>query len=102
MEFLIIGIVVALNFIIIKMKLDHKRYEDALLDLALLTIITMVFGGSYGALVVGTVASFAISIFFLISPPTFFSGSTGFFQEFKKRAARTPSKASATRKDFEW
>lgn len=74
--------------LIIKVKLDRKRYEDAALDFTLLVIITVVFSGSYGALVVGTVASFFISIFFLASPPTFFSGTNGFFAEFKRRAAR--------------
>ena len=89
MEFLILGIIVALNFIIIKMKLDRKRYEDALFDGALLGLITMVFAGSFAGLVVGTVASLLISLYLYASPPTFFSGPTGFFSEFKKRAERS-------------
>ena len=87
MEFMILGLVVALNFIIIKMKFDKQRYEDGVFDMALLGVITILFQGSYAGLVVGTIASLFISIFFLASPPTFFSGEKGFLQEFKRRAS---------------
>lgn len=89
MEFLVLGLVVALNLIIIKMKLDRQRYEDAILDGILLGLITVMFAGSYAGLIVGTVASLFISIFLLASPPTFFSGPTGVFNKFKQRAERT-------------
>ncbi len=36
MEFLILGVVSALNFIIIKTKLDKKRFEDAGFDFLLM------------------------------------------------------------------
>jgi len=88
LEMLILGIVVALNFIIIKIKLDRKRFEDAIFDVALLLIIMALFSGSYAGLVVGTIASLFISVYFLASPPTFFSGPSGFFTEFKNRARR--------------
>ena len=88
MEFLIIGIAVAFNFLIIKEKLQRGRYEDGIFDLALLALLTMVFSGTYGALVVGTIASAFISLYFMISPPTFFSGTNGFLAKFKERATR--------------
>ena len=71
MEFIIIGIVTALNVLFIKKKFDQKRYEDGTFDLILLVLITVVFSGSYGALVVGMVASLIISISFYASPPNF-------------------------------
>lgn len=71
MEFIIIGLVTAVNLIFVKKKLELKRYEDAALDLFLLVIITIVFGGSFGGLVVGMVASLAISIYLFINPPKF-------------------------------
>jgi hypothetical protein len=71
MEFVIIGIVTALNILFIKKKFDKKRYEDGVFDLALLIIITIIFSGSYGALVVGMVASLIISISFYANPPKF-------------------------------
>ena len=71
MEFIVIGIVTAINFLFIKKKFDLKRYEDAILDLLLLVVILVVFSGSYGALVVGMVASLIISISFYANPPAF-------------------------------
>jgi len=88
MEFLILGIVVASNIIIIKMKFDKGRTEDGIFDTLLLLGITILFSGSYAGLIVGTIASLFISLFLLASPPTFFSGNNGFFKEFKKRAKR--------------
>jgi Mn2+/Fe2+ NRAMP family transporter len=89
MEFLVLGIVVAVNFIIVKMKLDRKRWEDALFDVMILLIIMALFSGSYAGLVVGSVASLFISLFFFASPPTFFSGDDGFLKKFMTRAQRT-------------
>lgn len=88
MEFLILGIVVAFNILIIKIKFDRKRYEDGIFDSIILAVITSLSSASFPALMVGTIASFFISVFFLASPPTFFSGKNGFFQEFKRRARR--------------
>lgn len=69
LEFLIIGIAVAFNIIVIKWKFDKGRTADAITDLCLFIVVTFVFSGSYGALVVGTVASALISIYLFISPP---------------------------------
>jgi len=88
MELFILGIVVALNFWIIKIKFDRKRYEDGLFDTAIFIIIMLMTGGSYAGMAVGAIASLFISVGFLASPPTFFSGPNGFFQEFKRRAKR--------------
>lgn len=73
MEFIVIGLAVAFNFIIIKEKFQRGRTEDGTFDLILLVTITLVFSGTYGALVVGTIASAFISIYFMASPPTFFT-----------------------------
>lgn len=89
MEFLILGLVVAVNFIIVKMKLDRKRWEDAVFDIAVLLIIMALFSGSYAGLIVGSVASLFMSLFFFASPPTFFSGENGFLRTFINRAKRT-------------
>ena len=73
MEFVVIGLAVAFNCIIIKEKFQRGRTEDGTFDLILLVVITLVFSGTYGALVVGTIASAFISIYFMASPPTFFT-----------------------------
>ena len=69
MEYLIIGVAVFFNIAIIKWKYDRRRYADAGLDAALMWGVMFLFSGSYGALVIGTVASALVSIYLLISPP---------------------------------
>jgi hypothetical protein len=81
MEVLLIGIVTAINIIVVKMKFERGRWEDGSLDLTLLVIITLVFGGSYAGLVVGTVASMVISIYLYASPPTFTKAIAEAFKE---------------------
>jgi hypothetical protein len=89
MELIVLGIVVAVNFIIVKMKFASKRWEDGIFDLLILFTIMALFKGSYAGLVVGSIASLFISLYFLASPPTFFSGKEGFLQDFLKRVKRT-------------
>lgn len=67
--FLTIGVAVAFNFMVIKLKFERKRYADGTLDVVLLTIISFLFAGSFGGLVVATVASAIISILLFIWPP---------------------------------
>ena len=69
MEFIIIGLAVSFNFLVIKVKFERNRYSDAILDLSLLAVISFMFAGSFGGLVVATVASFVISLFLLFFPP---------------------------------
>lgn len=88
MEYLILGIVVALNIIIISKKFKAKRIEDGIFDTILLALITMVFSNSYAGLIVGAIASLFISLYLLADPPNFFSGPDGMFNKFKERARR--------------
>ena len=69
MEYILIGFAVFFNIAVILWKFERARYADATLDAALLIAVAFVFSGSYGALVVGTVASALVSIYLLISPP---------------------------------
>lgn len=74
MGYLILGLVVAVNFIVVKMKLDRKRWEDALFDVAILFVLMYLFSGSYAGLVVSSIASLVISLYFFVSPPKFITG----------------------------
>lgn len=94
MELFVLGVVVAINFLIIKMKLDRKRWEDAIFDVLIFLVIMALFSGSYAGLVVGSIASLVVSIYFLASPPKFFSGDKGFLKEFLSRAKRRPNDRS--------
>ena len=69
MEFLIIGIAIAFNIIVILWKFKHSRFLDAILDATLLSIIAFVFSGTYSALVAGTIASCIVSIYLLFNQP---------------------------------
>lgn len=71
MEFVVIGLISAFNMLIIKVKLEKKRYEDAFFDLALMSILAFLFSGSYGGMVVAMVASLSVSLYLLVSPPKF-------------------------------
>lgn len=69
MEYILIGVTVFFNIAIILWKFEKHRYADATLDATLLVLVALIFSGSYGALIVGTVASALVSIYLLISPP---------------------------------
>lgn len=96
MELFVLGVVVAINFLIIKMKLDKKRWEDAIFDVIIFLIIMALFSGSYAGLVVGSIASLVVSVYFFASPPKFFSGENGFLKEFLSRAKRRQDDDSKT------
>lgn len=81
MEYLLIGIVSAFNMLIIKFKLDRKRYEDAIFDTTLMVVLAYLFAGSYGGMVVAMVASLVISIALFISPPMFTAKARMFLNE---------------------
>ena len=71
MEFIFVAIAVAFNLMVIKWKYEKARYADATLDAVCLFIVTTVFSGTYGSLVVGTIASAIISVYLYIFPPKF-------------------------------
>ena len=71
MEYILVGILVFFNLVFIVWKFDHARYADAFLDTFLLILVAAFFSGSYGALVVGTIASALVSIYLFFSPPKF-------------------------------
>jgi hypothetical protein len=72
MEFIIIGIVSAINLIVIVHKFKKGRVEDGIFDSILFTIMASLFSGSYGGMVVAMISSLIISIYLLASPPKFF------------------------------
>jgi hypothetical protein len=73
MEVIVIGIVTAFNFIVIKKKLERKRFADAGLDLLALVLLSMMFGGTVSGMVVAMIASLLISIYLLTNPPNLVS-----------------------------
>ena len=68
--FLVLGLAVSFNFIVILKKWRMKRYFDSFLDTSILTIICFLFCGTYSALVTGTIASMFVSIWLYFNPVT--------------------------------
>lgn len=77
MEFIIIGLVTAINLIVIIKKLQKNRKEDAILDATLFVVVVILFSGSYAGMVVAMIASLVISIYLYANPPNFFSKHLG-------------------------
>jgi hypothetical protein len=75
MELIVIGIVTALNLIIIVKKFKQNRYEDAILDIALFSVVVVMFAGTYSGMVVGMIASLVVSLYLYSNPPTYFSSA---------------------------
>lgn len=71
MELFIVGIVSAVNLIVLKLKFDAKRYLDAMLDLTLYILLVRFSGDTLGGLVIATTGSLLVSIFLYFSPPKF-------------------------------
>ena len=69
MEFVVMGVAVAFNFLFLKWKLEKKRIPDFMLDLTLLVVIFVYFSSSTALLLIGTVASAIISVYLYFSPP---------------------------------
>ncbi len=104
MEYILIGLVSAFNMLIIKFKVDRKRYEDAFFDTILMVILALLFAGTFAGMVVAMVASLVISIFLFISPPTFSGKIKSFFQEqvddFNKQFDTNKNKQPKTTETF--
>ena len=69
MEAIIMGLATAFNILVIFRKIELKRHQDAFFDAALLIMLSLVFGGTLGGMMVATVASAVISIYFLFNEP---------------------------------
>ena len=67
-------IATVLNIVLLIVKFKRKRYEDALLDTALLVLVFWVLKGSELMLLIGIFSSLCISIYLWFSPPNFIKG----------------------------
>ncbi len=70
MLIVIMATALAFNVLIIYWKFTHQRIFDGILDTSALILLATVFGGSSQSLMVATIASAIISIYFLRVRPT--------------------------------
>ena len=87
MEAVIIAIAASFNMLIIKWKVEHKRFADAALDVTILIVLSAMFAHTLGGMIIATISSFMASIYLLWSPPKFTSNidTEEFMSELKKR-----------------
>ncbi len=87
------GLATAFNVLIIFRKIEKKRHQDAFFDASLLVLLSLVFEGSLGGMMVATVASAIISLYFLFNPPNIFPD---FSQEESNTTPVTPTVTATT------
>jgi Na+-transporting NADH:ubiquinone oxidoreductase subunit NqrB len=68
---LAVTLAAAFNIIIVIWKFRYNRVVDAIVDGSLLVAVFFVFMGSTQLLIIGTLASFIVSIYLLFSPVKF-------------------------------
>ena len=68
---LMIGVVTAFNFIILKWKFSQGRYGDMALDVISFIVLAAIFGSTVLGMLVAMVASMGISVYLLIFPPSY-------------------------------
>ena len=66
-----IGLVTALNLIIIKIKWEKERYGDAIMDVSTIAIMNILIGTSVNGAIIAMIASLVISIYLWFFPPSF-------------------------------
>ena len=76
MTVMLMGLVTALNFIIIMIRFKANRTEDAILDLILLAVVLFVTSGSLAGMQIGMVGSFVISAYLFFSNKSLFRSFT--------------------------
>ena len=69
MELIIIGLVTAANFLILKIKAEKNRWADLIFDLVVLSILSFMFSGTLGGLTIAMVGSFVVSVYLYFFPP---------------------------------
>lgn len=69
MLYVILGVVTAFNFLIVKYKVEHNRYGDATYDILAIVALNYFFAGTLGGMVIAMTASLIISLYLLRFPP---------------------------------
>lgn len=71
MSFLLLGIAMGFNVIIVVVKFKSKQYANGFLDIGVFTILTLILGSTLGGMVIATISSAIFSLYLLISPVRF-------------------------------
>ena len=82
MELLMISLSTALNFAILRWKVSHGRFADAVLDGLMLFVLGYVFSGTLGGMVIAMCSGAIISIYLIFNP---FQLIVGDMRDFKAK-----------------
>ena len=69
MELIIIGLVTAANFLILKGKVEQNRWADLAFDIFVLATLSFLFSRTLGGLTIAMVGSFTVSVYLYFYPP---------------------------------
>ena len=64
---IVVGIAIAANFTLLKWKYDHGRHNDLIMDVAVLAILSYLFGGTGEGLAAAMVGGMLVSIYLLFT-----------------------------------
>ena len=67
-EIFILSIFVILNFIILRIKIDKKRFADTIVDLSVMLFLTFLFSGTYKGMIVAMISGFVFSVYLYFYP----------------------------------
>jgi len=71
MEFVIMGIALAFNILVVLWKFTYNRVGNAMVDGALLIAVAILFSSSTALLIIGTIGSALVSLYLLMFPIKF-------------------------------
>ena len=71
MTIIILSIATVFNLIVLRWKYNRERYADMAVDVALLTILSIVFSGTITGLAIATTVSAILSTYLIFYPPEF-------------------------------
>lgn len=89
-EVLVIAVATASNFLLLKWKLEHKRYADFLFDITVLFALASFFGGTLQGMVIAMVSGAIVSTFLLVKPPRFVNPFKDLLSRFKSLINKNP------------
>ena len=99
-----LGIAVLFQFIILRIKWNRGNYADVMVDVAMLTLLNIIFGGSILGVVSATAGSTLISLYLIWYPIKIFDDET--LESFKPQSSsktatndRTPAENITARFD---
>ena len=64
---IIVGLAIGFNFIILKWKFDHGRHNDLIMDVAVLLILSYLFGGTILGMAAAMVGGMLVSLYLLFA-----------------------------------